>query len=514
MKKSIIFHMAPCLMVINLIMLTFFLPIANTQAVTSKKASLNHKHIILNVGEKQKLSIKNYNKLIKWKSSNKKVATVSKKGVVRAVKKGKANISAKIKGKKYICKVTVKAENITTKSQNTLNGTITETTVPASAGKTDVTPIPTEIPDVNPTPTETPEASLTPPEDDKTYYDYLPGSFDPNTQRMDHYYLCTVLEIGEHYIKVSKNTETYYFEYLTQPTVYINSLNTTGSIFTGLSYTGKTTDYSDICVGDYVGIIYAYKIGDDQRKLKKCVSINLWKNGYYNHIKTGVMCKNGIVTEIDDTYIILVSEDGTKIDRFQFESPPQDVHYGSTLNEGYEYSSYGFGLSNGEHCRYSDIRIGDVIDVMCKPAYDLVGEPNGYDFVINIHRRANDPVNPNPTTTPEPARTPSPTSTPLKDYDYYPFTTPKSDNYIPGQLIISLITNCTEEEVLDIAKTMGVKNVESVELVFSELKYMYYINLTTKTKESVVDAIHLIQEHPLVYYAIPVYNSFMIDDWE
>lgn len=45
---------------------------------------------------------------VKWRSSNKKVATVNSKGKVTAKKKGKATISAKVAGKTYKCKVTVK----------------------------------------------------------------------------------------------------------------------------------------------------------------------------------------------------------------------------------------------------------------------------------------------------------------------------------------------------------------------------------------------------------------------
>ena len=45
---------------------------------------------------------------VKWSSSNKKVATVNSKGKVVAKKKGTAKISAKVGGKTYRCKVTVK----------------------------------------------------------------------------------------------------------------------------------------------------------------------------------------------------------------------------------------------------------------------------------------------------------------------------------------------------------------------------------------------------------------------
>ena len=52
---------------------------------------------------------------VKWSSSQKKVATVSSKGKVIAKKKGKAVITATVKGKKYKCKLTVKARKTATK---------------------------------------------------------------------------------------------------------------------------------------------------------------------------------------------------------------------------------------------------------------------------------------------------------------------------------------------------------------------------------------------------------------
>ncbi|MBR1628842.1 MAG: Ig domain-containing protein [Lachnospiraceae bacterium] len=50
------------------------------------------------------------NKAVTWKTSNKKIATVTSKGVVKGVKKGKATITVTTKdGKKTAsCKVTVK----------------------------------------------------------------------------------------------------------------------------------------------------------------------------------------------------------------------------------------------------------------------------------------------------------------------------------------------------------------------------------------------------------------------
>lgn len=54
-----------------------------------------------------KLAMLNTSKKVTWSSSNKKIATVSKKGKVKAKKKGKCTITAKVNGKKYKCKVTI-----------------------------------------------------------------------------------------------------------------------------------------------------------------------------------------------------------------------------------------------------------------------------------------------------------------------------------------------------------------------------------------------------------------------
>ena len=56
------------------------------------------------------LKLKNNKAKVKWSSSNKKIATVSKKGKVKGKKAGKATITAKVGKKKYKCKITVKKE--------------------------------------------------------------------------------------------------------------------------------------------------------------------------------------------------------------------------------------------------------------------------------------------------------------------------------------------------------------------------------------------------------------------
>lgn len=65
------------------------------------KVKLNYSSKTLPKGWTLQLKVKGTKKKVKvtWKSSNKKVAKVSKKGIVTAKKKGKATITAKIRGK-------------------------------------------------------------------------------------------------------------------------------------------------------------------------------------------------------------------------------------------------------------------------------------------------------------------------------------------------------------------------------------------------------------------------------
>jgi len=72
------------------------------------KIKLNKKKVVLTVGDKTTLKVKGTKKKVKWSSSKKKVASVSSKGLVKAKKEGNATITAKVAGKKYKCKVTVK----------------------------------------------------------------------------------------------------------------------------------------------------------------------------------------------------------------------------------------------------------------------------------------------------------------------------------------------------------------------------------------------------------------------
>lgn len=88
-------------------------------AAAKKKVKLNKTKVVLKVGKKTTLKLKNNKKKVKWSSNKKKVATVTKKGVVKAKKKGTAKITAKVGKKKYVCKVTVKAASTKKSNKNT-----------------------------------------------------------------------------------------------------------------------------------------------------------------------------------------------------------------------------------------------------------------------------------------------------------------------------------------------------------------------------------------------------------
>lgn len=80
-------------------------------AASSATIKLNKTKLTLTVGETASLKLKSAKaSKVKWSSKNKKIATVSQKGLVKGKKKGTAKIIAKYKKKTYKCTVTVKAK--------------------------------------------------------------------------------------------------------------------------------------------------------------------------------------------------------------------------------------------------------------------------------------------------------------------------------------------------------------------------------------------------------------------
>lgn len=122
--------------------------------------SLNKKSVTLNKGKSTTLKVKNASGTVKWSTSNKKVATVTKKGVVKAVGVGTTTISATVSKRTLKCKVKVvdSAKVVTPTAKPTEIPEVIPTEVP------EVTPTvePTEIPEVTPTVEPTKELEVTP----------------------------------------------------------------------------------------------------------------------------------------------------------------------------------------------------------------------------------------------------------------------------------------------------------------------------------------------------------------
>lgn len=90
--------------------LTLAMPVT---AEAAAKVKLNKSKVTLTITKKKtkpsvQLKVKGTKKKAKWKTSNKKVATVSTKGKVTARKKGTAVITVKVSNRTLRCKVTVK----------------------------------------------------------------------------------------------------------------------------------------------------------------------------------------------------------------------------------------------------------------------------------------------------------------------------------------------------------------------------------------------------------------------
>ena len=103
-----------------ILMTTLLIPAFQASAASVK---LNKTKIVLVVGQTYNLKVSGTKKTPKWSSSNKKIVSVTKKGVVKGLKKGTATITAKIGKKKYKCKVTVEAPKLSSTKKTVTAGT-------------------------------------------------------------------------------------------------------------------------------------------------------------------------------------------------------------------------------------------------------------------------------------------------------------------------------------------------------------------------------------------------------
>lgn len=136
---------------------------AGGEGQAAKKPQLSQKKITLKVGQTKTLRVKKQAKKAKisWKSENKKIAVVSKKGKVTAKKVGTTKVVCKVKDgtKKFTltCKVTVKK----TTPKVVPTSTVPTPAVPATSAVPTQTPsvtqptVPTVVPTLEPTPKPT-----------------------------------------------------------------------------------------------------------------------------------------------------------------------------------------------------------------------------------------------------------------------------------------------------------------------------------------------------------------------
>lgn len=108
MKKTRKKGIRSLVILLVLILTLGFSPVTNVEAKAAPR--LNYKKVTLVQGKKKRLKVRNLSRRrkVKWYSTKKSVATVNRKGIVKAKRKGKAYIVAKVGKKRYRCKVIVK----------------------------------------------------------------------------------------------------------------------------------------------------------------------------------------------------------------------------------------------------------------------------------------------------------------------------------------------------------------------------------------------------------------------
>lgn len=112
---------------------TAFLPAFEASAATVK---ISRKTITVAVGKTYTLKITGTDETVKWKTSNSKIAAVSKSGVVKGVRAGKATVSATVGKNEYKCAVTVDNPKLSATKKSVRAGT--SFTLKVSGTKRDV----------------------------------------------------------------------------------------------------------------------------------------------------------------------------------------------------------------------------------------------------------------------------------------------------------------------------------------------------------------------------------------
>lgn len=122
--------------------------VSTVEAAT--KTKLSKSKASMYVGNTLQLKLKGANcKKVKWSTSNKSIAKVSKSGKITALKKGNVTIAAKYKNKTYKCKIAVKSAKISEKKLVLRVGQGYDLNVNKTSGKVKWTSKNTQIAKVN-----------------------------------------------------------------------------------------------------------------------------------------------------------------------------------------------------------------------------------------------------------------------------------------------------------------------------------------------------------------------------
>lgn len=106
--KNILKKLLITVMVMSMISMMDLPVLSNATIVQASTIKLSASSLKLEVGQSKQLKMVGTKAKVTWKSSNKKVATVTAKGKVTAVTEGTVVISATVNKKKYSCMVLVK----------------------------------------------------------------------------------------------------------------------------------------------------------------------------------------------------------------------------------------------------------------------------------------------------------------------------------------------------------------------------------------------------------------------
>lgn len=398
---------------------------------TEAKVRVSRKKLTMEVSKTHTLKIKGVKGKTIWKSSKPGVAKVNKKGKVTALRKGKAVITAKAGNKLYNCVVTVKDK----RNKGGLNMATPEPYEPAviqdnptvtagqptsmpdqpAAGSQDRTPAPFE-----PMPEPTPDNSgseITYPYDTEyaacmdcriSYVDKK-GWFeisDADGEVIRGFYLPEDKDIVYDGILTGGGEEPF------------NSSNK----FYSYAAIGENMNRSDIRVGDIVDVVYGYYYTSADMPLEKrpsiCAAINVHERQglqlpdnlsselcgpcvmeYAAYMDCRISDIGGGTIELSDTDGKVIccfggsGWGGAAMPEYSFGDQLEVVYNGiltdccgEPFNSSNKLSTYE---AKGENIDYSDIQIGDIVDVVYGYSLELPQvEKRKYEcLAINIHKR-------------------------------------------------------------------------------------------------------------------------------